>query len=260
VVGNKSSRKKDKNMKKVILGAWFAAMGFGVYAQTGSTAAVGSTTSMPQVSTSNEVRQLANQLQLNEGQYIRLRDLSKTRQEQITEINSMYSNDPAMRQAKVMAAQQEFDAQLAQAVTQKQFTAYLQLQGRSPGGAGAAYQAGGYGGRSLEEGTAGKENQTAAPAVPEAAPMDGNIDKGKVEVSPKVIKVDSEDGEMKVKTKKEKAETADMEYKADRDETKFKSKDGTIKAKSEKGKTKIETPQGKMKMEDGEIKVKPKKG
>jgi hypothetical protein len=249
-------------MKKAILGAWFAMMGLGAYAQTGSPAPPGNMADMPQVSTNNDIRQLANQLQLNEGQYIRLRDLSKARQEQITEINSMYSNDPAMRQAKIKAAQQEFDSNLAQSITSKQFTAYLQLQGRSPGAAGAPYQAGGYGGRSLEEGATtqpAKANPTPAATTPVAAPLDTNLDKGKVEVTDKVVKIRTEEGEMKVKAKKEKAETADMKYKVDRDETKIKSKDGTIKAKSEKGKTKMETPQGKVKNENGEVKVVPKK-
>lgn len=266
VVWENLSAINNKNMKKLILGAWFALMGLGAFAQNSPPAGM---QDMPQVSTSAEIRNLANQLQLNEGQYIRLRDLSKARQEQIAEINSMYSNDPAMRQAKIQAAQKEFDSQLAQSIGQKQFTAYLQLQGRTPASSSPAYQAGGYGGRSLEEGTTtGTGNETASPAnsqtpptaAPVAEPMDTNIDKGKVEVTERVIKVNTDEGEMKVKAKKEKVETADMEYKADRDETKFKSKDGKVKAKSEKGKTKIETPKGKVKLENGEVKVNPKKG
>jgi hypothetical protein len=171
-----------------------------------------------------------------------------------------------MRQAKMQAAQQEFDSQLAQSIGQKQFTAYLQLQGRTPASSSPAYQAGGYGGRSLEEGTttgAGNETarpQTPATAAPVSEPMDTNIDRGQVEVNERVLKMNTDKGEMKVKAKKEKFETADMKYKADRDETKFKSKDGKVKAKSEKGKTKIETPKGKVKLENGEVKVNPKKG
>lgn len=252
-------------MKKAILTVWFAGMGLGAFAQSGAPAAPNWAADMPQVSTNKDIRQMANKLQLNEGQYIRLRDLSKARQEQIDEINSMYSNDPAMRQAKIQAAQQEFDAQLAQSINQKQFTAYLEMQGRSPAEA-KAYQAGGYGGRSLEEGTpaatAGPATAAPAPAqtTPADEPVDANIDKGKVDISQKAVKINNSEGEMKVKPKKEKFETKDMEYKADRDEVKIKSKDGTIKAKSEKGKTKVETPEGKMKMKDGEVKVKPKKG
>jgi hypothetical protein len=256
----------NKNMKKIILGIWFAVVGLSAVAQHTAPASM---QQMPQVSTNAEIRNLANQLQLNEGQYIRLRDLSKARQEQIAEINSMYSNDPAMRQAKIQAAQQEFDSQLAQSIGSKQFTAYLQLQGRHPASSGGTYQAAGYGGRSLEEGTAtGIPEETAPPAATqtpattasETEPLDTNIDRGRVEVTERVIKVKTDQGEMKVKAKKEKAETADMEYKADRDETKIKSKDGKFKAKSEKGKTKVETPKGKMKMENGEVKVNPKKG
>lgn len=234
-------------------------MGFVALAQTGAPATPAWAADMPQVSTSKDLRLMANKLQLNEGQYIRLRDLTKTRNEQIEEINSMYSNDPAMRQAKIQAAQQEFDNQLAQSVNQKQFTAYLEMQGRSPAES-KAFQAGGYGGRALEEGIEpNTANQAPAQAKPAGEPVDTNIDAGKVDISTKAVKVDNPEGEMKVKPKKEKLETETMEYKADRDEVKIKSKDGTIKAKSEKGKTKIETPEGKMKMKDGEVKVKPRK-
>lgn len=247
-------------MKKAILTVCFAGMGFVAFAQTGVAAAPTNAAAMPQVSTNSDIRQMANKLQLNEGQYIRLRDLTKVRQEQIDEINSMYSNDPAMRQAKTQAVQQEFDTQLAQSINQKQFTAYLQMQGRDPAEA-KAYQASGYGGRSLEEGdTSSPAPAAPAQATPQAEPVDANIDKGQVDISQKAVKVNNREGEMKVKPKKEKFETKEMEYKADRDEVKIKSKDGTIKAKSEKGKTKVETPEGKMKMKDGEVKVKPKKG
>jgi hypothetical protein len=256
-------------MKKVILGAWFAVLGLGAVAQNNAPAVTAGIADMPKVSTNEEIRTLANQLQLNEGQYIRLRDLSRARQEQIAEINSMYSNDPSMRQAKLQAAQQEFDSQLAQAISPKQFTAYLELQGRTPASSGTAYQAGGYGGRSLEESaTTGTGNAQTRPdaatnpatTVPTAQPLDTNIDKGSVEVTDRVVKINTEEGKMKVKAHKEKAETAHMKYKADRDETKIKSRDGKIKAKSEKGKTKIETPKGKVKLEDGEVKVSPRAG
>jgi hypothetical protein len=256
-------------MKKVILGAWFAVLTLGAVAQNNAPALTAGIADMPKVSTNEEIRTLANQLQLNEGQYIRLRDLSKARQEQISEINSMYSNDPSMRQAKLQAAQQEFDSQLAQSISQKQFTAYLELQGRTPATSAPAYQAGGYGGSSLEEGaTTGTGNAqtrpaaaTSAPATaPLAQPLDSDIDQGRVAVTDRVVRINTEAGKMKVKANKEKAETADMKYKADRDETKIKSRDGKIKAKSEKGKTKIETPKGKVKLEDGEVKVSPREG
>jgi hypothetical protein len=180
-------------MKKVILGACLTMIGLAAYAQNGTP----SQADMPQVSTNNDVRQLANQLQLNEGQYIRLRDLNKARQEQVTEINSMYSNDPVMRQAKIKATQQEFDTQLAQSISPKQYTAYLQLQGRSPGESGAAYQAGGYGGRSLEGTATTPASQDRAPAV--AAPIDTNIDRGKVDISRKAVKIQTPEGDRKIK-------------------------------------------------------------
>ncbi|MDB5261271.1 MAG: hypothetical protein JWQ14_552 [Adhaeribacter sp.] len=107
------------------------------------------------VSTNDEVRRLATQMQLNEGQYIILRDLNRAKTEQIREINNMYANDAATRQAKLVAANQAFEKQLAQSVSQSQYSAYLAALGRAPEATpGSIHQAGGYGGRSLESGAA----------------------------------------------------------------------------------------------------------
>ncbi|GEO03690.1 hypothetical protein AAE02nite_13540 [Adhaeribacter aerolatus] len=144
-------------MKKLILSTFFTLSVLAVSAQTEGSAGMAHHTGKPNkdylstVSTSDAIRQLSNQMQLNEGQYIRLRDLSRAKNEQVREINNMYANDAATRQQKLQAANQEFERQLAQTVSQEQFTAYLATQGRAPANtAGNNYQATGYGGQSLE--------------------------------------------------------------------------------------------------------------
>lgn len=148
-------------MKKLLLSATFIFGVMAAVAQTGGGTTPGNISAksnrnyLSSVSTNDDIRQLANRMQLNEAQYIRLRDLTRAKNDQLREINNMYANDPNNRQQKMQAANQEFERQLAQSVSQSQFTAYLETQGRAPGNAmGNTLQATGYGGQSLEGGAA----------------------------------------------------------------------------------------------------------
>ncbi len=245
-----SSGFKLIEMKKIVLSAFLLGGSFNVFAQTASTSAV-ITTAPTQVSTNDEVRKLANRLELNEAEYIALRDLMKSRNEQMAEVNSMYSNDPAMRQSKTAAINKEYESNLSKSLNTKQYTAYLESQGRTAPAAGTGLEASGYGGRSLESGAATAPANTTTPAT-------GT--NGNVITNGNAVKIETGAETMKVETKKEKITTPDGTYKADKDEMKMKSADGKYKAKSEKGKTKVESPSGKMKMEDGEVKMKTKDG
>jgi hypothetical protein len=104
------------------------------------------------VSTDNEIREMANKLELNEANYIRFRDLSRARNEQLREANNMYANDAAGLKKRVQTINKEFENQLAQTFSQKQYTAFLELQGRVADGIGS--QAAGYGGSSFESNAA----------------------------------------------------------------------------------------------------------
>jgi len=160
-------------MKKLILSTVFALGVLGVSAQHNDTRT--NKNFLSSVSTSDEIRQLSNQMQLNEGQYIRLRDLSRAKNEQIREINNMYANDATTRQQKLQAVNQDFEKQLAQTVSQEQFTAYLATQGRGPANnAGNNYQATGYGGRSLEGGAATGTSVNGGAVNPNEAGMNNN--------------------------------------------------------------------------------------
>ncbi|KAA5547695.1 hypothetical protein [Adhaeribacter rhizoryzae] len=147
------------------------------------------------VSTNDQIRQLSNKMQLNEGQYIRLRDLSRAKNEQIREINNMYVNDATTRQQKLQAVNQDFEKQLAQTVSQEQFTAYLATQGRAPmNNAGNTYQATGYGGQSLESGAATGTSVNGGAANPSDANINNNSN----------TNVNGNDAKEKKKAKKEK--------------------------------------------------------
>jgi uncharacterized protein YdbL (DUF1318 family) len=180
-------------MKRIFLSAAFAMGVMVAAAQTGgakpseNTKIVRSNKAyLSVVSTNDEIRHIATQMQLNEGQYIRFRDLSRARNEQIKEINNMYANDAAMRQSKLMAANQEFEKQLAQTISQSQFNEYLASQGRAPEPApGSIHQAVGYGGRSMEGGAAtGTSNNGGAVSSDEVINISTSGDKGNMEYQP----------------------------------------------------------------------------
>ena len=144
-------------MKKLILSTAFAMSVLAVSAQTGGGINTKNEINksnrdyLSMVSTDNDIRQLSEQMRLNEGQYIRLRDLTRAKNEQIREVSNMYANDAAVRQQKLQALNQEFERQLAQTVSQAQFTAYLETQGRTPAnGTNNPMQATGNGGQTLE--------------------------------------------------------------------------------------------------------------
>jgi len=141
-------------MKRIVLSAALAMGVLVASAQTssGTVATNSKTNNTSRVSTDAEIRQMANQLQLNEATYIKFRDLNKARNEQLREANNMYANDAAGLKSRVQAINKNFESQLAQSVSEKQFTAYLESQGRTPAGSG--YQAAGYGGNSMESGAA----------------------------------------------------------------------------------------------------------
>jgi len=144
-------------MKKIFISAVFVMGVLSASAQTSSSNTNTATTNAnyaSRVSTDKEIRDTANRLQLNEGQYIRFRDLSRARNEQLREANNMYANDAAGLQARLNTINKTFEIQLAQEISSKQFTAYLESQGRANGAIGTSYQAGGYGGSSLEGGSA----------------------------------------------------------------------------------------------------------
>ena len=71
-----------------------------------------------------ETRQMAQKLSLNEREYITLRKLNQERISQTAEVESMYSNDPSMRDMKIREIDEHFDARLTAVLNPKQLEAY----------------------------------------------------------------------------------------------------------------------------------------
>ena len=247
-------------MKRIILGAFISAISLSVLAQT-NTKKIAAGNYTDQVSTNEQIRQMAVQLQLNEGRYIQFREINKARASEVSDINSLYANDAAVRQSKLDAVNKQYDVQLAQALTISQFNAYLQAVGRTSEVKNNSLKAAGYGGRSIEsEGTPVNKPTTTENNNTDTSDNSSINSFDNVKVESNNVIVESDAGDLKINQKGEKVETKEIIYKADADETKLKAKDESFKAKSEEGKTKIETPEGKIKIEDGETKIKPKRG
>jgi hypothetical protein len=173
-------------MKKIVLSAAFSFFVLIASAQTSSIATNTKSEYTSKVSTDTEIRQMANQLQLNEGLYIRFRDLSKSRNEQLREAQNMYANDAAGLKKRVHAINQEFENQLAQNLSQTQYTAYLASQGRVP--TGNNNQATGYGGVSLENSATGTSTNGGAVNTN----SDNTLDKASDANKPMILNSDSQ--------------------------------------------------------------------
>jgi len=189
-------------MKKIILGALIFGMALSASAQTNSDAFPTAAKYTDHVSTNDQIRQMATQLRLNEGQYIRFRDVSKARAGQIAELNNLYANDPAMRQAKINAVNKAFDEQLAQSLTSTQFTAYLKAVGQYPTATNTNLEATGYGGRSFETGTNPVKTSVSEQNDTDTSDSTSTKSLDNVKTKSNQMKVDSEVGELKTRKKR----------------------------------------------------------
>ncbi|MFC6999876.1 hypothetical protein [Rufibacter roseus] len=128
--------KRQNIMKKLILSAFLFSAFYTAQAQTELTgAAAASRANLATMSATEMTRQMYNDLELNEGQYIKLKALNQSRIDRYNEIQRMYSNDTQMRDAKMREVNEQIDKEYAQILTPKQFTAYLENEGRLPEGA-----------------------------------------------------------------------------------------------------------------------------
>ncbi|WP_181305378.1 hypothetical protein [Rufibacter sp. XAAS-G3-1] len=118
-------------MKKLILSAFLLGAVYTAQAQTNLTGAAATSRAVLSMSAQEMSRQMYNELQLNEGQYIKLRALNQARFDKFSEIEKMYGNDAQMRDAKIKEVNQQLDQEFAQVLTPKQFTAYLEMDGRA---------------------------------------------------------------------------------------------------------------------------------
>lgn len=71
-----------------------------------------------------ETRALAQKIGLNEREYITFRKLSQEKIAKTTEVESMYSNDPEMRNMKLTEINEHFEARFMAVLNPKQQEAY----------------------------------------------------------------------------------------------------------------------------------------
>ena len=71
-----------------------------------------------------QTREIAQKIGLNEREYITLRKLNQERIVQTAQVESMYSNDPEMRTMKIREIDEHFDARLIAVLNSKQQEAY----------------------------------------------------------------------------------------------------------------------------------------
>ncbi|QJX48562.1 hypothetical protein HMJ29_17210 [Hymenobacter taeanensis] len=69
-------------------------------------------------------RQICNQLQLNEAQYIRLRAINKIKLARLDEIQWQYQDDAAMRTAKLSELESQFETECSRILTPTQLSLY----------------------------------------------------------------------------------------------------------------------------------------
>lgn len=72
----------------------------------------------------NATREMSAQLGLNESEYIKLKALNRDRFSRAAQINSMYSNDVAMREMKLNELQNSYETELRAFLNPKQLESY----------------------------------------------------------------------------------------------------------------------------------------
>jgi len=211
-------------MKKFILSALFLGAVYTAQAQTNLAGTAATTRTVLSMSATDMTRRMYNELELNEGQYVKLKALNQARLDRFRELERMYSNDPQMLDAKINEVNEQLDEEFAQVLTPKQFTAYLELEGR--GG----------------EGMSSSSNASSTNAAAGSAPQEGEV-----KIKDDKVKVESSYGEMKQKDDKEKLKTESVKYKSTPSETKIITPEGKAKVEKDKVKIKTETTKKKVK-------------
>lgn len=77
-------------------------------------------------------RQMSEQLKLNEGQYIKLSAVNRTRQARLEEIQRNTKNDPAGRTAQLLELQAQYEQECRRILTPTQLSHLPQLQPAQP--------------------------------------------------------------------------------------------------------------------------------
>ncbi|GAB2536315.1 hypothetical protein [Rufibacter soli] len=238
-------------MKKFILSALFLGAMFTAQAQTNLTGTAATVRTVLSMSATEMSRQMYNDLQLNEGQYVKIKALNQARLDKFNEIEKMYANDAQMRDAKIKEVNAQLDQEFAAILTPKQFTSYLEFDGRpveTPSTTDSSSTSG-----SMNMNSNSNMNSTGTSTATEAE-MKIKDDKvkmesedSKVKIEDNKIKAESTHGEMKMKNGTEKLKTESVKYKSSPSETKIITPEGKSKVEHDKAKTKTATSKKKVK-------------
>ncbi|WP_192821004.1 hypothetical protein [Rufibacter sp. LB8] len=235
-------------MKKFFLSALMLGAFYTAQAQTNLTGTAAASRTVLSMSATELSRQMYNDLELNEGQYVKIKSLNQARLDRFNEIERMNSNDIQMRDAKLAEVNTQMDEEFAQILTPKQFTAYLELDGRGTSTAAPASN------NTTTMPTSSMDTTATAPkkSESEVKMKDDKIkletETEKVKIEEDKMKMESSYGEMKIKKDgTEKLKTDNVKYKSSPSETKIKTPNGKTKVEADKVKTKTETSKKKTK-------------
>lgn len=113
-------------MKKIITSAFFA---FALFVSVAN--AQGELSIHDQAT--HIARQMLTEVQLNESEYIRVRNFTIEKMRKAIEIKQMYSNDPVMLQSKLAEAENNYNHNLKEVLSPRQYDNYLAYNARLAG-------------------------------------------------------------------------------------------------------------------------------
>ncbi|WP_125077721.1 hypothetical protein [Rufibacter latericius] len=240
-------------MKKLLLSALFIGAVYSAQAQTNLTGTAAASRAVLSMSAQEMSRQMYNELELNEGQYVKLKALNQARFDKFSEIEKMYATDAQMRDAKIKEVNEQLDQEFAQILTPKQFTAYLEMDGRA-----VATSPSTTGTEASSTNTSGGSTTLTTGTATDASTTTGTTTTGSANTEIKVkddkVKMESGSDKVKLEDNKMKAESASGEMKVKGNSEKLKT--DAVKYKSSPSETKIITPEGKSKVENDKVKIK----
>lgn len=85
-------------------------------------------------------RQMVNEVQLNESEYIRVKEYTAEKLERMAQIRTMYSNDPAMMASKIAEAENNYSHNIQAILNPSQFEKYVAFVERNSNTAVAGNQ------------------------------------------------------------------------------------------------------------------------
>src|SRR5688572_20823942 len=109
-------------MKKILTSAFFT---FTILTVTAGSNNSNSNSSNITTQATEFARQMINQVQLNESEYIQVRKCTIEKLQLVAQVQSMYSNDPEMMEKKLAEIENNYNFNLQRAMSPKQFESFV---------------------------------------------------------------------------------------------------------------------------------------